>query len=65
LVTVLPTLTPNGGQVESVPQSVTFDGEAELQVEFVTLPPGSNLFVRLRATDYGGQWSAIDNTASL
>jgi hypothetical protein len=65
LVTLLPTLTPNGGQAESVPQSVTFDGQAELDVEFVTVPPGSNLFVRLRATDYGGKWTAIDNTASL
>lgn len=65
LVTLLPTLTPNGGEVESVPQSVIFDGQAELGVEFVTLPPGTNVFVRLRATDYGGHWSAIDNTSSL
>lgn len=64
-VTLLPTLTPNGGSAESVPQSVTFDGQAELEVEFVTLPPGTDAFVRLRATDYGGQWSAIDATPSL
>jgi hypothetical protein len=63
--TLLPTLMPNGGDAANVAQSVTFDGEAELGVEFVTLPPGSNLFVRLRATDYGGQSSAIDNTSSL
>jgi hypothetical protein len=65
LVTLVPTLSPNGGEAESVPQGVIFDGEAELAIEFVTLPPGTDVFVRLRAADYGGHWSAIDNTSRL
>jgi hypothetical protein len=63
-VTLVPTLTP-GGEVQSAPQGVVFDGAAELAVELVALPPGSQVFVRLRATDYGGHWSAIDNTSTL
>lgn len=65
LVTLVPTLAPGSGEAENVPQSVVFDGQGELQIEFVTLPPGTNVFVRVRATDYGGQWSAIDNTSTL
>jgi hypothetical protein len=64
-VTLVPTLTPDGADVQSAPQSVVFDAQADLAVELVALPPGSEVFVRLRATDYGGQWSAIDNTSAL
>lgn len=63
-VTLVPTLTP-GGEAANVPQSVAFDTQADLAVELVTLPPGTPIFVRLRATDYAGLWSAIDNTAVL
>ncbi|HTV19202.1 MAG TPA: clostripain-related cysteine peptidase [Polyangiaceae bacterium] len=63
-VTLVPTQTESG-TIESLPQGVVFDGAADFDVELVTLPPGTEVFVRLRATDYGGKWSAVDNTGSL
>lgn len=59
---LVPTLTPGAPGVSHTAPSVRFDAQSELGVELVSVPPGSHVYVRLRATDYAGQTSALDNS---
>ena len=50
---------------EDVAQEATFDGREPLELEYVPLGKGTNVFVRLRATDYGGHFDSIDSSGTL
>jgi hypothetical protein len=65
LAAVVPTLAPGGTDLVDVAQSATFDGELPLRVESVPVGTGRTVFVRLRATDYGGNFDTIDGTGTL
>jgi cysteine peptidase C11 family protein len=61
-VTLVPTLLPGASELDIVPQSTVFDARTPVVVEPARLSSTSDVFVRLRATDYAGQWAFVDNS---
>lgn len=65
LVPLIPTLAPSADDVDWLPRAEPFDGALEIVPDYVTLEPGTNVFVRLRAKDYAGHTDAVSNSGTL
>jgi hypothetical protein len=61
-VALVPTLLPGASELDIVARDTVFDATASIAVEPAQLSSGSDVFVRLRATDYAGQWDFVDNS---
>jgi hypothetical protein len=65
LATILPTRAPGRTTMEDLPQGTTFDGPTPIALEYVPLDAGTNVFVRLRATDWAGNTASLDYAGIL
>jgi hypothetical protein len=65
LAAIVPTRAPGQTTMENLPQGATFDGSAAIALEYVSLDAGTNVFVRLRATDWAGNTDSVDYSGIL
>jgi hypothetical protein len=65
LATIVPTRAPGQTTMDDLPQSTTFDGATPIALEYVRLDTGTNVFVRLRATDWAGNTDSVDYSGIL
>jgi hypothetical protein len=65
LAALVPTLEPDATEVEEMAQRATFDGQTPFELGYVPLGSGTEVVVRLRATDYAGNSDTIDGSGTL
>lgn len=65
LAAIVPTRERGQATMVDLPQSATFDGAAPIELEYVPLGARSNVFVRLRATDYAGNTDSVEYSGLL
>jgi hypothetical protein len=65
LTSLVPALEPNASELDWIPQVVAFDATQAIDLEFLPLDPGTQVFVQLQVSDFAGQGDSVSAVGTL